>query len=986
MQILSGIRLPLSDEHVLSTDPVLAPELPNVWLRRMNAFAGRSVSADALTAEQEARAGRIRLRGQSVTAGVVRGLGTTLEAGAAGGGAMIQVAPGFGLARSGEDISVATPRRLKLADLPVYARADWLDAVAAGAPAPTPAPPPPVDRGSGGAFADLAAALPRRMANAFSTLIGSTVDPLLPRVAILVAEPVTAELVGRNDPADPCPRDPRDDPYDDWRRIDGCRLSLYLWPSEIVALPGTSAPDYGLPPAGPAMRNQLAWRIFQVESGMLPDEMHPWEELGVPLAMLAFDAALFVDRSAVVRHGGLPRPRTSPLPRGGTPVLWQAQLLQFVEQLADAGLGAVGADNLAQIVRELPPVGVLPASVFDPQSRVQKLFPGGYAVSAVPIAAEQIELALRQSVSLAPLNLNVSDSVELLVPVPERVYEPGLLRTEAVDPLFGYTVARFVSDRTMWLVHREMVRRRRDVLTGALSGMLPSWRAADPDETATERLATPADRPPVSAARFRRVVAKTDLRAQRFAGADVRLPVSAGDELFVWVRIMPGAAAPIGLSLGVAPHVASAGPDFGRAVYWGKRTALPQFATDTPAELRLAGPLPPKGTWTRLSAPAAAIWASDGTGLTGLTLDGVAFTQAGGSVEWGPFGKRDRAGNETVWIADEAPAGASLQAGADAAAIQWVDADPADEIPVEDDFGTARIDDSRVSGALEDFRGRWTMPFRLSMDLQSGPSRDGSMWALGDSTRVFAVRMDPLPGLTGPAFDFFHNCGLPNCTASHVSISPSGHYVLIHYGGDHTRILDVNPNTLALTPHVYPPSTPECLGHDPARGYVFDVGHADLTVDAQGNDIIVAQNRDWCSQRLGTVTLGQIYSVRFSDGAVTSLLAPGTAQSYHISCRNYSRPGWCYASFWPAPGKPFGDEIVALTVDGSMRVERLTHTHTDTTNCYPCEADPVPSPDGRRVIFASSWTLDCDRGCGSQSAPQAYVISLPLPKVSPSPS
>src|SRR5262249_54915525 len=97
MQIVSRIGLPLSVEPVLSTHPVLALELPNVWLRRMNAFVGRSVSANALTAEQEARAGRIRLRGQSVTAGVVRGLGTTLEAGAGGAGsAMIQVAPGFG--------------------------------------------------------------------------------------------------------------------------------------------------------------------------------------------------------------------------------------------------------------------------------------------------------------------------------------------------------------------------------------------------------------------------------------------------------------------------------------------------------------------------------------------------------------------------------------------------------------------------------------------------------------------------------------------------------------------------------------------------------------------------------------------------------------------------------------------------------------------------------------------------------------------------
>ena len=35
---------------------------------------------------------------------------------------------------------------------------------------------------------------------------------------------------------------------------------------------------------------------------------------------------------------------------------------------------------------------------------------------------------------------------------------------------------------------------------------------------------------------------------------------------------------------------------------------------------------------------------------------------------------------------------------------------------------------------------------------------------------------------------------------------------------------------------------------------------------------------------------------------------------------------------------------------------------------------PVPSRDGRRVIFASSWTLNCGTVCGSQTNPQAYVV------------
>jgi hypothetical protein len=33
----------------------------------------------------------------------------------------------------------------------------------------------------------------------------------------------------------------------------------------------------------------------------------------------------------------------------------------------------------------------------------------------------------------------------------------------------------------------------------------------------------------------------------------------------------------------------------------------------------------------------------------------------------------------------------------------------------------------------------------------------------------------------------------------------------------------------------------------------------------------------------------------------------------------------------------------------------------------------VPSPDGRRVLFASDWAEDCGGGCGNKSVVNDYV-------------
>src|SRR5690606_39430742 len=117
-----------------------------------------------------------------------------------------------------------------------------------------------------------------------------------------------AEMIGR--PLDDCRPDPRDDPYIDLQRVDGVRLAIYLWPSEMLAIDGGA--DYAMPSRGPAWRNRLAAAIFGVEALFPPDEGHPWEAWGVPLALAGFDPEWtleFVDRHAVVRSGGTPRSR-----------------------------------------------------------------------------------------------------------------------------------------------------------------------------------------------------------------------------------------------------------------------------------------------------------------------------------------------------------------------------------------------------------------------------------------------------------------------------------------------------------------------------------------------------------------------------------------------------------------------------------------------------------------------------------------------------
>lgn len=293
----------------------------------------------------------------------------------------------------------------------------------------------------------------------------------------------------------------------------------------------------------------------------------------------------------------------------------------------------------------------------------------------------------------------------------------------------------------------------------------------------------------------------------------------------------------------------------------------------------------------------------------------------------------------------------------------------------------------------------WTLPFAADYGIGSGEgnvSADGRYVVIADGSRMVVVDMDPQapaapaypyrrigPVFTLPACSL--QTGAPtNCPIGNISISPSGRYIDVKYAAvgascdtlcDLHRIFEVDTN-LVIRPHVMAGNSLRC-GSFAARpnGWVFPLKHADLMSDPFDNDEDVLVGGRACPGS----NLGHVVKVRLRDGKVTSLTDPTNEAGYsHGSARATERPGWFYVTFDRSPsyaGRRYWGEIVALKIDGSGSVERLAHYHS-TASQYRAQAHAVPSPDGRRVLFASDWADACGNGCGSTSVFGGYVIDL----------
>ena len=286
----------------------------------------------------------------------------------------------------------------------------------------------------------------------------------------------------------------------------------------------------------------------------------------------------------------------------------------------------------------------------------------------------------------------------------------------------------------------------------------------------------------------------------------------------------------------------------------------------------------------------------------------------------------------------------------------------------------------------------WRLPITVDYGIGSGegnPSNDGRFVALGNDTDMFVVDMDPRPPFApwpsrriGPVYHFppeSLSTDAPGVwTIGNLSISPSGKYVDVKFSTkdprteDAHRIFEVDATTLALRPHDMAAASLRC-GDFQSRpnGWIYPLKHADLGLDPFDHDEDVIVGGRSCPGS----DLPHVVMVRLRDGQVTPLSPKGDAPVYHVSLRNQDRPGWAYVGFYDVPDALYRDEIVSFKLDGSGAAERWCRARTSASGCYRCEAHPVPSRDGRRVMFASNWTRDCGSGCGSRNVVACYVVS-----------
>lgn len=499
---VSPIAAPLPSEHVSATSPILRPEVEAAWQRRLNYWTGRALTVDALEQEQEERAARLAWRGRQVSAGVVRGLEVSLEAGAETAAPsllnhFLHVLPGHAFALTGEDVVVPRPMTLGAQTIPVRqlnVNGEWV---------PLRPDPPPV----GGVQAHLT-----ELEQAWGA------DPIAanqPWAAVLVLEPVTLINVDRSTANDPCEIDPESDAFSDPRILDAARLRWYLLPPALLP-----AIDAANPPFNLAWRNRVATGIFERELAA-PATPAPWQAVGVPIALLSFRPGTnpgtflpYVDLAVVTRPGGRPRERLRPGRLLGDPALpavatlWQQRYAQFVEHLSQ--LPAAVATNpsvLAQHFRSIPPAGILPKAALDilttptpptllaDRASLSRFFPTGWRVEAAPIPIEDLDAALGGSTPLAPLDLSgTGEIVRFLVPVPERVYEPELLVVAQPDPRIEAERRRLLGIRQDWRQRRDWVLGRRNdlhrIIVGPTAPALPP--PADPPNQEVEPVETVA--------------------------------------------------------------------------------------------------------------------------------------------------------------------------------------------------------------------------------------------------------------------------------------------------------------------------------------------------------------------------------------------------------------------------------------------------------------------------------------------------------------
>ena len=260
---------PVSGESLVGTEPQLRQQVdPGLWRQRLNLFTGRALSVSALDSEQQYRGGLLATLGQAVTAGTVSGLGLSLDL--SGADPMLVVSPGYGITASGQDVVLNSTLKTHLSTLTVI-------------------------NVSGNQRFNFHQSVGDPTNSTYAGIL--LLQPVVAQVSGQFLDTGTGPIEVSGNLGASCDQDPSEFAFEDWQIADAVRLVYLPWPAGVPALP--------LPLLAPeaTWRNRLAYAIFEAEALLGPDDQLPWAMLGLPVALIAFDPGAAWQANAAFNEG-----------------------------------------------------------------------------------------------------------------------------------------------------------------------------------------------------------------------------------------------------------------------------------------------------------------------------------------------------------------------------------------------------------------------------------------------------------------------------------------------------------------------------------------------------------------------------------------------------------------------------------------------------------------------------------------------------------
>ena len=370
--------------------------------------------------------------------------------------AMLSITAGYGISASGEDVSLLRDLKTRLSTLAV------------------------IDLETGKTLQSFADYVKVPSNRSFAGIL--LLQPVIAEATGTTLDTGESPLIVSGNLSASCDQDPDENAFADLQIADATRLVFVPWPDSLT-LPVQNTPE--------TWRNQLVYTIFNAELALSPDDQLPWTLFGVPVALAGFDSSwkpTFLDCGAVVRSGGVPR-RNYVLPVGNDespalvhPELLQARITQFSEQLSERLTGAPPLTNLSDVFSTAPPSGIVPAAALDFAAKKNMWFPPNWALRAGPVHLEELETSLQTGITAAPIQVRATapadntqlEAVEILVPLPDQLYDPKILVTETVSEEFQAEIDSATAARNATLKKRKALQLEANALLSVLGPNVPA--------------------------------------------------------------------------------------------------------------------------------------------------------------------------------------------------------------------------------------------------------------------------------------------------------------------------------------------------------------------------------------------------------------------------------------------------------------------------------------------------------------------------------